>query len=1116
MHNTYIEKSLLVTFFFGLCTLVCAQEKQIPPALQRKIDFAKDVAPIFQRHCADCHGAETQESNLRVDSKASLLRGGDLGEPAIVTGKGAKSFLVQVVAGVHDDVSMPPEGDRLTKSEISILRTWIDQGVVWPGQSGVAKITTNHWSFQKLNRPDIPAVASDWPSNAIDQFIYRSLSEKGLEPSPRADALELLRRLRLINHGLPPTAQQILEYATTESYGKLVDEILESPHFGERWAAHWLDLVRFGETTGFEVNRERPNAFHYRDFVIKSFNDDKPYDQFVKEQIAGDQFGNDIGTGFLVAGPNDVVKSSDVNLTMMQRQDELADYINATSTTFLGLTVGCARCHNHKFDAITQRDYYALQAVFAGVRHGDRPLKPNAEHLKREQFVSARIRELETELLQFVDVPKGSLIHIDESTSGRIGVRGFEELRPKRGPVQNANGVGRGQKSDAGSAERLPNISGGSYIWWDHEDNPDLGRYHMLARGRYRIWLSWGAGPLSHSVDTQYVLDRDGDPDSKDDQSVIAEVNQQHFADGTKPAAEMPLWSGAYNAGVFDLTPAATVIVRRKSSGKAITTDLLLLEPVGSEVVNAGDNSKPLRPKLRTAVTSTMNTELFNAVEAKYIRMTITACSSSQPCIDELSIFAGAENVGLSSLGAKATASSNLPGYEIHQIKHLNDGVFGNANSWISNESGKGWAQIELPKVKEVTRVEWARDRQGKFTDRIATKYTIEVSLDEKNWQQVASSGDRVPYQVSAPIELIYRFDDLPDKERITAEQKFKELKDLKSEYTELSTRTAVYAGTFTNPEVIHRLYRGDFKAPREVVNPDALEVFGTLGLTAESTDGERRAALANWIASDENPLTARVIVNRLWQFHFGTGIVDTPSDLGEAGTLPTHPQLLDYLASELIDHDWSLKHIHRLIMESSTYQQSSRPKPNAIAVDASARLLWRFPPRRMEAEVIRDSILQVSGSLDKRMGGSGFPGFMVQAENVRHYFPLAEFGPQHWRRMIYMTKVRQEKDSIFGVFDCPDASQVVDKRSRSTTPLQALNLFNSQFVIQQCEILAKRLETEFPNAVEQQVRHTLQSAFGRIAVKEEIDDAVRFVKEAGLIQFCRAVFNANEFVFVH
>lgn len=1116
MHHTFLEKSLLVTFFLGLCTLACAQEKQIPPAIERKIDFAKDVAPIFQRHCADCHGADTQESNLRVDSKASLLRGGDLGEPAIIPGKGADSFLIQVVAGVHDDVSMPPEGDRLSTAEISVLRTWIDQGVVWPGQTGIARITTDHWSFQTLKRPDTPAVSSNWPSNAIDHFIYRSLTEKGLEPSPRAEPLDLLRRLRLINHGLPPTAQQLQAYASAESYEELVNEILESPHFGERWAAHWLDLVRFGETTGFEVNRERPNAFHYRDFVIKSFNDDKPYDQFVKEQIAGDQFGNDIGTGFLVAGPNDIVKSSDVNLTKMQRQDELADYINATSTTFLGLTVGCARCHNHKFDAITQRDYYALQAVFAGVRHGDRPLNPNAEHLKREQLVSTRIRELETELLQFVDVPKGSLIHIDESTNGKIGVRGFEALQPTRGQVQNANGVGHGQKSDAGSAERLPNISGGSYTWWDHEDNPDLGRYHMMARGHYRIWLSWGAGPSSHSVDTQYVLDRDGDLATKDDQSVIAEVNQQQFAGGTKPAAEQPLWSGTYNAGAFDLTPAATVIVRRKSSGKAITTDLLLLEPVDTEVVNTDEDAKLLRPRLRTAVTPTKNTELFRAVEAKYIRMTITACSSGEPCIDELSVYAGAENIGLSALGAKATASSNLPGHKIHQIKHLNDGVFGNSNSWISNEPGKGWAQIELPEAQAITRVEWARDQLGKFRDRLTTKYVIEVSLDEENWQQVATSDDRVPYHVGAPAELIYRFDDLPEAERIASMQKLKQLKDFRIEHAELSARTVVYSGTFTNPEVIHRLYRGDFNAPREVVNPDALEVFGTLELTADSTDAERRAALANWIASKENPLTARVIVNRLWQFHFGTGIVDTPSDLGQAGTLPTHPELLDYLASELIDHDWSLKHIHRLIMESATYQQSSRPQPKAIAVDASARLLWRFPPRRMEAEVIRDSILQVSGSLDKRMGGSGFPGFMVQAENVRHYFPLTEFGPQHWRRMIYMTKVRQEKDSIFGVFDCPDASQVVDKRSRSTTPLQALNLFNSRFVIQQCEILSERLEDEFPDAVERQVSHTMQSAFGRNPSKEEVDDAVLFVKEAGLVQFCRAIFNANEFVFVH
>ena len=1088
-----------------------AQQAGILPVLDRKIDYASDVAPIFEKHCVDCHGVDVQESNLRVDVKASLLRGGDLGDPAILKGKGADSFLIQVVAGTHKDLKMPPEGKGLSDTEVSILRTWIDQGVEWPGQADSSKLTTDHWSFQEIVRPAEPQLKSPWVQNAIDKYILAALQEKGIQPSDSATPLELLRRLRLINHGLPPTAQQMKRFSTPGSYSELVDEILESPHFGERWASHWLDLVRFGETTGYEVNRERPNAFHYRDYVIAAFNQDKPYDVFVKEQIAGDQIGDGIGTGFLVAGPNDLVKSSDPNLTKMQRQDELADYINATGTTFLGLTIGCARCHNHKFDAITQRDYYAMQAVFAGVRHGNRPLSPSPDHLEREAFVDAQIRKLETELLYYVDVPQGSLIQIDESMAGQTGVRGFEELQPKRALGKNVSGTGQGQSSDAGDSSRLPNISGGSYFWWDQQGPSDLGQYHLLARGTYRIWLSWGAGPQSHATDVQYVLDRDGDVTTREDQTLLAEVNQLNFADGSTPQQKVPLWSGVFDAGVHDLTPAATVILRRKSSGKAITTDVLLLEPA-----TKGDKTSRQRPNLRSAVTAAFNREVFKPVQARYVRMTISAATSSEPCLDELSIFAGEENVGLVSKGAIATASSNLPGYPIHQIKHLNDGVFGNSNSWISNESGKGWAQIELPEPSLITSIEWSRDRQGKYTDRVATGYRFEISLDGQQWQVVASSDDRVPFQSPVKIALQYRFDGVPASERELAEQKLLQLQAYKAELSKLNSRTVVYAGTFTSPEVIYRLYRGDFNAPREAVGPDALEVFGTLGLTQESTDGQRRSAFANWVASPDNPLTARVIVNRLWQFHFGTGIVDTPSDLGRAGTLPTHPELLDFLASELIDHDWSLKHIHRLIMESATYQQSSQPRKEAVAVDASARYLWRFPPRRLEAEVIRDSILQVSGSLDTRMGGTGFPGFEVQAENVRHYFPIKEFWPQHWRRMVYMTKVRQEKDAVFGVFDCPDASQVVDKRSRSTTPLQALNLFNSTFVLQQCEILAEQLEEEFSDDVAAQVRQVLHRAFGRIPDQIEIDEAAEFVKEEGLVQFCRAIFNANEFVFVH
>lgn len=272
---------------------------------------------------------------------------------------------------------------------------------------------------------------------------------------------------------------------------------------------------------------------------------------------------------------------------------------------------------------------------------------------------------------------------------------------------------------------------------------------------------------------------------------------------------------------------------------------------------------------------------------------------------------------------------------------------------------------------------------------------------------------------------------------------------------------------------------------------------------------------MADWIASPDNPLTARVIVNRLWQFHFGTGIVDTPSDFGRNGSAPTHPELLDWLAMELIENGWSLKHMHRLILQSATWQQSNRPSSEAMKVDATSRLLWRFPPRRLEAEGIRDSILAVTGSLDlNNRGGPGFSPFEVEMENVRHYHPKKKFGPDDWRRMVYMTKIRQEREQVFGAFDCPDASQAVPKRSRSTTPLQALNLLNSQFVIQQADLFADLLELESDDR-EAQIRTAYERCFNRPATDMEISDANSFIEAEGLNQFTRAMLNTNEFVFI-
>jgi hypothetical protein len=329
-----------------------------------------------------------------------------------------------------------------------------------------------------------------------------------------------------------------------------------------------------------------------------------------------------------------------------------------------------------------------------------------------------------------------------------------------------------------------------------------------------------------------------------------------------------------------------------------------------------------------------------------------------------------------------------------------------------------------------------------------------------------------------------------------------------------LLNSTKVYSGTFVQPGPTQRLYRGDPTAPREVVQPGAIASLVALSLNQDAPEQDRRVTLANWIVSPDNPLTARVMVNRLWQFHFGTGIVDTPSDFGANGTLPTHPELLDWLAAEFIESGWSIKKMHRLILTSQTWRQDSRPREEAMAIDASSRLLWRFPIRRLEAEGIRDCILAASGKLDLRVGGAGFSAFEVELENVRHYFPKKDYGPDDWRRMVYMTKVRMEKDSIFGVFDCPDGSQVTPRRSRSTTPLQALNLLNSRFVMQQAELFIERVHKE-RKSVEDQVAYAYELSFGRKPQSDESKEAQEFIDQNGWLQFARALFNANEFVFI-
>ena len=912
---------LTINLTLGTSTYAIDRE-ELPPPAKHEINFKKEIWPLLKKHCVKCHGPDQQKSGYRIDNKELAFEGGEMGE-AIIPGDSAESPLVHFISGLDEEIVMPPKDDPFNAKTVGLIRAWIDQGADWPDDIGEKRVNRmDHWAFKK-----IPPPSSQEKKTSIDAFIKKRLKNAELNFNPRADKTKLIRRLYLVMHGLPPTPKQVEAFLNDDSpnaYPKLIDELLASPRYGERWASHWLDLVRFGETHGFETNRERNHAWPYRDWVIRALNEDKPYNQFVREQLAGDALGEPIGTGFLVAGPHDIVKGQDPKLTRMQRANELDDIINATGTVFLGLTTGCARCHNHKFDPISQNDYYALKGIFEGVKHADSNLPLSATDQTKVTALQKRIGQLKSQLAKFIADP----------------------------------------------------------------------------------------------------------------------------AQGKLPA-----------------------------------------------------------------VTARHNIESFPVVQARFVRFTITRSSRSQPCIDELEIFSGTENFALSSKGAKASSGGDFK-HPLHKLAHINDGQYGNAKSWIA-AGNTGWVQIELPESVNIDRIEWARDRQGKYGDRVPVAYKIEAGLKVGEWKTIANSEDRLPLKGSQPAKIIYAFDKLPEAEAERGRRLLFEMESAEQQLKNLRSSTKAFVGTFSQPGPTRLLFRGDPESPREEVTPGALTKFVSLKIDAKTPEQERRLALADWIVSDTNPLARRVIVNRIWQHHFGSGLVDTPNDFGHNGVAPTHPDLLDWLAATLVSDDWSLKKLHRRILLSRVWQQSSRPRAEALKIDATSRLLWRFPPRRLEAEAIRDAMLQASGVLDLKMGGPGYSGFEVQMENVRHFFPKKNYGPTDWRRMIYMTKVRQEQESVFGAFDCPDASQGVPKRSRSTTPLQALNLLNSTFVNQQADLFAKRLENESGNDLALQVKLAFKLCFNRPATPEEAKDAGAFIKLEGLKQFGRAMLNANEFVFI-
>lgn len=1068
------------------------------------VDYGRDIQPLLNKHCVSCHGPLKQKSGFRLDQRSSALRGGDTHGVAIVPGKSQDSPLLRYVAGTDPDLVMPPKGERLSQGQVDLLRAWIDQGASWGevSQSSEERRPSDHWAFRPVTRPkvpDVPQSAMGPPLHtAIDSFIAADLARDGLKISPQADRRSLIRRLSFDLLGLPPTPEQVEQFVTDPdpaAYEQLLDDRLASPRLGERWARHWLDVVAFGETHGFEVNTPRENAWPYRDYVIQAFNEDLPYTEFILDQLVGDTRGKDPATGFLVARaallPGQIGR--DEESIRLARQDELNDMVAGVGSTFLGLSIHCARCHDHKFDPIPQADYFALQAMLAGVRHGDRAWRtPDFDDRKaRAEQLSKELAMVRRSLFDFEPIadPHASSA---KSTNAKRNEDRFPPIAADlvRFTVLDANHhptLGLIEpcldELEVFTAEKLPRnvalASAGATLKASGSRTSERHRLEFLNDGRPgndRSWMSDepGRGWVEVSLAHREMIDR-------------------------------VVWSRDREGNFQDRLPTSYLVEVGVKEGSTVSW---------SRVAAGGARRSSVQPSLCV--------DRIQPTKAKRLRFTVLAATSLEPCIDELEVFSVNEpqvNVALASSGARARASGSWAVSPLHKLEHINDGRYGNSRSWISSEMGKGWVEIEFPQSVMINKIVWSRDREEKFSDRMPIEYRIEVADEGADWKVVSTSGDRKSYQLGVVSEPVFSAEEAIGKDQQQLQSLLQKRQRFTEEIQSLSFSPMVYAGRFEpKPETIWRLHRGDPMQRREEVVPATLTRIGQgLSLSAATPEPERREALARWIGKTRNPLTARVLVNRLWQFHFGEGLVSTPSDFGLNGAKPVNGELLDWLAAEFMARGWSVKAMHRLICQSAVYRQSSAPTVQGTSVDASTRRLWRYPPRRQESEAIRDSILAVAGSLDDRMGGPGFSVFKPNDNYVRVYDPKEDFTPKEWRRSIYMTKVRMAQDGTFGAFDCPDAGQVQPRRPRSNTAIQALNLFNSGFVWRQSERFAQRIRDDVGDAPPGiQVRLAFRLAFQRDPSTEEAGMCAEMVSSEGLTMLCRVLFNTNEFLFFH
>jgi hypothetical protein len=977
--------------------------------------FEQKIRPVLVDQCYRCHSVKARDAKklkgkLLLDSAAGIAAGGESG-PTIVKGKSGASLLLKSLK--HDGLEMPPSG-KLSDAVIADFAKWIDMGAPDPRVGEAPAKSTRDinveegrkwWAFRPL-QPVSPSAGN----KPVDGFVRQAQQTKGIKPNHPASKEKLIRRAYFDLIGLPPTEEQVTAFVNDNSsnaFEKVVDGLLASPAYGERWARHWLDAARFAESGGYEFDGFRPGAYHYRDWVIRALNNDIPYDQFVRMQLAGDlllpdQIDGVAATGFLVAGPY----PGQITAKTVERirYDQIDDMLMTIGGSMLGLTLGCVRCHEHKFDPIPHQDYYALAASLARTVHGARSLDADP---------AATQRALEKHQAEHAPLQAALKAYAAKDLAKRFETWSKAELakQPEAPRWQSLEPVTL-------EAERsyLKELADG-VIAHDGLTGPV-----RRARGRVQRTAAGGEEHYRFTFHTH--------------QKNLTSLRLDAFTDKALPQRG----PGLNADGSFQLAEIT-----------------LTARPLDSTAKDA-----PVAVKLKPvfAAFEDKNQPLANAVDGKPQTAWVVKATAKK---DNAAIFEFDTPIAGFANGTELVVEMKFRDLGIGRLR-MSVSVEPNPATWAGNISTQHFSELraiaalkQQPEVVRESLVRWF------------APFDTETA---KVFKAVHDHAFKAPRPSLSEV------------------------------YT-----------TVAGGQDVFLLRRGEVDNKAGKADPGYVQVLWRAtspARPAATPPTDPRLSLANWMTDVERgagPLLARVIANRVWQHHFGKGIVATPNDFGVQGEKPTHPELLEFLAGELLRGGWKLKPLHRMIMLSDTYQQSHEVDAGNLKIDPDNRLLWHFRPRRLEAETIRDALLAVSGTLDPKMYG---PSVLDNAP----------------RRSVYLRVKRSELIPIMTMFDAPEPTQSIGERSVTTVPTQALAMMNSPFVRQQAERLAERIRTPKDAPLATAIERGYRTAFSRAPTKEEQGRMLAFVEKqrgAGgapgeskaLVEFCHVLLCLNEFVYV-